>query len=307
MSKKNRKIQDPQQAPQNAPSRSKWSPIAWAVLAGLIVAVFAVYSNVGQYAFVTFDDPMYVVRNAEVQKGLTAESIGAAFGKPVEANWVPLTMLSHMTVVNFAGLSPSAHHRMNLLLHMVATLLLFAALRRATGRPLGERLRGAGIRDSSTACRVGRMGIGAQGRVEHVLLVCGAVRVCAVCGEAVAGPVLAVLAALCLGLLAKPMLVTFPFTLLLLDVWPLRRAVWPRILVEKIPFFAVAAASSVVTYLIQRSAGAMQHVLGGTRRGERTGVLRSVYRDRCCGRRICRFFIRTGSGSRRRWNRGGAC
>ena len=258
MSKKNRNLPESHPAPQDSSAGVSRGPIEWAVWAGLLAAVFAVYSNVGQYAFVTFDDPIYVVRNAEVQKGLTAESIESAFRTAVDANWVPLTMISHMAVADAAGLSPSAHHRVNLLLHIAATLLLFAGLRRATG----------GLWESAFVALI--FGIHPL-HVESVAWVSERKDVLSTCfwfaglyayiryaEKPSAARYMAVFAALCLGLMAKPMLVTFPFTLLLLDFWPLRRMAWPGSVVEKIPLFATITASSAVTYLVQRSAGAVR-------------------------------------------------
>ena len=163
-----------------------------------------------------------------------------------------------MAVCQFFGLDPAAHHWVNVLLHALSVMLLFAALRRAT-RTLWPSAFVAFVfalhplHVESVAWVAERKDVlstffwfaALYAYVRYAELPC--VR-----------RYLPVLALLALGLMSKPMLVTFPFTLLLLDVWPFRRAQFPRTLWEKVPFFALSLASSVQTYVIQTSAGASE-------------------------------------------------
>src|SRR5437588_8296458 len=99
----------------------------------LLLATLAAYAQVFQYDFVNYDDPDYVTDNAHVRAGLTSEGVQWAFTSGDDANWLPLTRLSHMLDVQLFGLHSGFHHLTNVLLHALSTLLLFAVLRRTTG------------------------------------------------------------------------------------------------------------------------------------------------------------------------------
>ena len=225
---------------------------------GLILAIFAVYSPVGSFDFTTYDDNLYVTDNAHVQAGLTPESIRWAMTAVVASNWMPVTLLSHMLDCQLFHQQSGMHHLVNVLLHMLATLLLFASLMRATG----SRWPSAWVAMLFAVHPLHVESVAWVAERKDVLSACfwflglyAYVRY--VERPGVRGYLLVVLA-FCLGLMAKPMLVTFPFTLLLLDVWPLRRAWSPWILWEKLPLIALSAVVSCVTYFAQRETAAVQ-------------------------------------------------
>ena len=220
----------------------------------LAAAVFLTYSRVLHFDFVTFDDPEYVTANPHVQAGLSLAGVAWAFGSSAAGSWFPLTWLSHMLDCDLFGLASGWHHFTNVWIHALSTLLWFAVLRRITGAPWKSALVAFlfalhPLHVESVAWVAERKDVlsalfwvltlwayagyvGRPGRSRYVLT----------------------LFLFCLGLMAKPMLVSLPIVLLLLDRWPFRRGV--RIL-EKLPFFAASIAVSVVTYLVHRNAGAL--------------------------------------------------
>jgi tetratricopeptide (TPR) repeat protein len=220
----------------------------------LAAAVFLTYSRVLHFDFVTFDDPEYVTANPHVQAGLSLAGVAWAFGSSAAGSWFPLTWLSHMLDCDLFGLASGWHHFTNVWIHALSTLLWFAVLRRITGARWKSALVAFlfglhPLHVESVAWVAERKDVlsalfwvltlwayagyvGRPGRSRYVLT----------------------LFLFCLGLMAKPMLVSLPIVLLLLDRWPFRRGV--RIL-EKLPFFAASIAVSVVTYLVHRNAGAL--------------------------------------------------
>jgi tetratricopeptide (TPR) repeat protein len=244
-------------APGGLPmSRYRAEMVACLLLALLTVCALG---NVSGYDFVNYDDPDYATENPRVQAGLTRESVVWAFTTTRAGNWHPLTWLSLELDQQLYGLQPASFHRTNLILHVINTLLLFLCLRRMTGL-------------------VGRSAVVAALFAVHPLHV-----------ESVAwvserkdvlstlfwmltmlayawyverpgwGRYLPVLAAFALGLMAKPMLVTLPCVLLLLDYWPLGRLRFPISnlrfqILEKLPLFALSAASCAVTLVAQQNA-----------------------------------------------------
>ncbi|MGA2720922.1 MAG: tetratricopeptide repeat protein [Bryobacteraceae bacterium] len=220
----------------------------------LAAAVFAIYSQVVHFDFVTFDDPAYVTENPHVQAGLSLAGAAWAFGSSAAGSWFPLTWLSHMLDCQLFGLDGGWHHFTNLWIHALSTLLWFTVLKRITA---------ARSKSALVAFLFGLHPL----HVESVAWVCERKDVlsalfCVLTLWAYAGYVarpsrgryLLTLLLFCLGLMVKPMLVTLPIVLLLLDRWPFRRGV--RIL-EKLPFFAASIAVSAVTYLVHRQAGAL--------------------------------------------------
>jgi len=225
---------------------------------GLILAIFAVYSSVGGYDFTSYDDNLYVTENTHVQSGLTPENIKWAMTAVVASNWMPVTLLSHMLDCQLFHQQSGMHHLVNVLIHMLATLLLFASLQRATGA------RGASafvallfgvhpLHVESVAWVAERKDV--LSAFFWFLALYGYIRYAE---RPTILRYLLVALAFALGLMAKPMMVTFPFTLLLFDVWPLRRLEFPKILWEKLPLIALSAAVSCITYFVQRSTAAVQ-------------------------------------------------
>jgi tetratricopeptide (TPR) repeat protein len=220
----------------------------------LAAAVFVTYSQVLHFDFVTFDDPEYVTANPHVQAGLSLAGVVWAFGSSAAGSWFPLAWLSHMLDCDLFGLDAGWHHFTNVCIHALSALLWFMVLKRITG---------ARWRSAMAAFLFALHPL----HVESVAWVCERKDVlsalfCALTLWAYAGYVarpgrgryLLTLFLFCLGLMAKPMLVTLPVVLLLLDQWPFRRGL--RIL-EKLPFFAASIAVSLVTYLVHRQAGAL--------------------------------------------------
>ncbi|MEO8027318.1 MAG: tetratricopeptide repeat protein [Bryobacteraceae bacterium] len=229
----------------------------------LAVCLLAVFAQVRHFDFVNYDDPDYVTANAHVQGGLTLSGLGWALTSFDYANWFPLTWISHMADVQMFGLNAGGHHFTSVLLHLLSTLLLFAALRRLTRQPWPsafvalvfglhplhvESVAWVTERKDVLSAFFWMLTLWAYARyVESPR----PARYALVAGS------------FACGLMAKPMLVTLPFVLLLLDIWPLRRldaasfAGWKERLVEKLPLFALTAVSSVVTFLAQQRGGAV--------------------------------------------------
>jgi tetratricopeptide (TPR) repeat protein len=221
-----------------------------------------VFAPVIGHPFLELDDDSYVTRNPHVASGLGGENLAWAFTSFHSSNWHPLTWVSHQVDASVWGLSPAGHHLTSVLLHTANTLLLLLLLCRMTG--------------DFWPSLVVAMVFGLHPlRLESVAWVAERKDVLSVffgllallawtdyCKRQAPSRYLAGLVAFALALMAKPMLVTLPFVMLLLDLWPLERmtlkwtAVKPR-LVELIPFFVLAAASAAVTIAAQRASGAV--------------------------------------------------
>jgi len=249
----------------------------------LILTTLAVYWQVRNHEFVIYDDDVYVTENAHVQAGLTREGLRWAFTTTWANNWHPLTWLSHMLDCQLYGLDPSGHHLTNVFLHLANTLLLFLVLKRMTGATGKSTVVAAlfalhPLHLQSVAWVAERKDV--LSTLFLLLTLWAYFRY-------VEGPglnrYLLTLLLFAVGLMAKPMLVTLPFVLLLLDYWPLERhrigladnirATTPapshgkeprsfflRLLAEKVPFFVLAVGSSIVTFLAQQGGGAVKTV-----------------------------------------------
>jgi protein O-mannosyl-transferase len=250
-------------------------PIGWEVFRGralwiclaLIAVTAMVYAPVSHFELVSWDDPQYVGDNPHIFGGLTWQGVSWAFTAVHAGYWLPMVWLSYMLDVQINGLDAGAFHVTNLLLHLVNTILLFGLLYRLT-RALGGSTFVAGLFALHPLHVESVAWVTERKDVLSTLFWLGATW--AYIGwvrrpsRARYGAVLVLFA---LGLMAKPMLVTLPLTLLLLDFWPLgrvtagagrdQRAAWLRLVREKLPLFAVSLASSVVAYMAQRSGGAV--------------------------------------------------
>jgi len=228
-----------------------------AICLGLLLSTFAVYAQVGGFDFVGYDDDRYVYNNVHVQAGLTLDSIRWAFTAVVASNWMPVTLLSHILDGQLFGMRSGMHHLVNVWIHAMSALLLFVSLRRATGARAMSAF--VAFVFALHPLHVGSVAWVAERKdvlstLFWFLAIYAYVRYTE---QPSLGRYLAVAAPFCLGLLSKPMLVTFPFTLWLLDLWPLRRAQWPKTMWEKLPLIALSIVASAVTYLVQGSAGAL--------------------------------------------------
>jgi Flp pilus assembly protein TadD len=237
------------------------------VSVALIAVNIAVYAPVVHHEFVTWDDPQYLLGNPHVSGGLTGSGVRWAWTSGYASNWHPLTWWSHMLDVQMYGMSAGPHHVTSLLLHIVNTLLLFGLLHAMTGR-LGPSAFVAALfaahplHVESVAWVSERKDV--LSTLFWMLTVWAYLRYLR---RPRLGRYALMAAVFVLGLMAKPMLVTLPFVLLLLDVWPLGRVTlaWStpqrsrvvELVREKLPLIALAAASSIITFVVQRQGGAV--------------------------------------------------
>jgi protein O-mannosyl-transferase len=239
-----------------------WADVGLALL--VAAATLAVYAQVWHYDFVVYDDPTYVTANEHVRAGLTWSGLVWAFTAIHDANWFPLTWMSHMADVQWFGLHAGSHHLTNVLMHAASAVLLFAALRRMTGQRWPSALAAAlfalhPLHVESVAWVAERKDV-LSGLFWMVTLHGYAYYV----GRPGRWRYLLVAAPFALGLLSKPMVVTLPFVLLLLDAWPLRRLRFEwgatglaRLLREKLPLLLLSAAIAVATWVAQDAGGAV--------------------------------------------------
>jgi tetratricopeptide (TPR) repeat protein len=235
-------------------SRSNRNLFIWVALS---VAILIIYIQVGSFAFIHYDDADHVYNNPYVRAGLTAGSVKYAFTSVVVAIWMPVTMLSHMLVSQLFGMEPGVHHLANVAIHLLAAIVLFEFLFRATGAPWPSAFvafvfAAHPLHVESVAWVSERKDC--LSALFWFLALYAYIRYVEQPGT---GRYLVIVAWFCLGLMSKPMLVTFPFSLLLFDVWPLHRRLSWRLVSEKVPLFALSAAASVVTYFAQKSAGSL--------------------------------------------------
>jgi len=237
----------------NAPRRARTT-----ICAALLLLVAVAFAGVSGHEFLAFDDDLYVTANELVRGGLTLDGARRAFTEFHAGNWHPLTWLAHMADVSFFGLDPRAHHRVNLALHAANALLVFLAFAALTGAP------------GRAACVAALFAVHPL-RVESVAWVAERKDLLSAFFALLAlfawarfarkgsrRAYVAALAAFAAGLLAKPMLVTWPFVLALVDVWPLGRLrsqadLGPRAR-ELAPFLALSVASCAVTLVAQQPA-----------------------------------------------------
>ncbi|MBF0337706.1 MAG: tetratricopeptide repeat protein [Nitrospirae bacterium] len=231
-----------------------------AIVLCLILAVVLVYVQMWRHDFINLDDPLYVLNNARVRGGLSLAGIQWAFTTTYGGNWHPLTWLSHMLDVNVHGLSPGGHHLTSLLLHATNSVLLFLLLQRMTGA-LWQSAFMAGVfavhpmHVESVAWVAERKDV--LSGLFWILALLAYVRyVQRPCTRGYV--ILSVL--FVAGLMAKPMVVTLPVVLVLVDLWPLHRLRQKNLIAlitEKLPLFAIAAISSLITIYAQQSVSAI--------------------------------------------------
>ncbi len=241
----------------------------------LVLATFAVYWQIQDHEFLYYDDNQYVTDNLNVKSGFTSESIIWAFTASHAANWHPLTWLSHMLDYQLYGLHPKGHLLTNLLIHIINALLLFTVLLRMTGAVWQCGFVAAlfalhPFNVESVAWAAERKNV--LSTLFWLLTMWAYIRYAEKPSLRKYGWVALFLT---LGLMSKPMLVTLPFVLLLLDYWPLRR--WKTndtseadlsgkserqtflfLLREKIPLFILVVASCITTFMVQRIGGAVK-------------------------------------------------
>jgi Flp pilus assembly protein TadD len=240
----------------------------------LIAISLAVFGQTLRYDFVNFDDDLYVYKAPAIQAGLTVKGLALAFTSPHARNWHPLTTISHMLDCQLYGLKAGGHHATNVLLHTIAVLLLFRVLRQMTGavwksatvaalfavHPLHvESVAWVSERKDLLSAVFCLLMLGAYFRYTRARSVTR---------------YLAVAVLFVAGLMSKPMLVSAPVILLLLDYWPLRRfeqfsltkerakaaksgdqwRIRRDLFLEKVPLLAISAGSCVITFILQKRA-----------------------------------------------------
>jgi Flp pilus assembly protein TadD len=246
----------------------------------LLLATLVVFSPVYHYDFVHLDDDLYITDNPNIQKGLSGESIKWAFTSTRAGLWLPITWLSLMLDFELFGLKASGYHLSNLLFHLANTILLFLLFKRMTGQLWRSAFLAAlfalhPLRVESVAWAAERKDV--LSTLFLLLSIHGYLRYAAH-GRPFA--YISTLLLFWLSLMAKPMAVTLPCLLLLLDYWPLGRLTFAKpgpdhyqekitinsgrkkptaffLLLEKIPFFLLSGIISVITFLAQRSFGAL--------------------------------------------------
>ncbi|MCD4772810.1 MAG: tetratricopeptide repeat protein [Bacteroidales bacterium] len=218
----------------------------------LVIATLAVYWQINYHEFINLDDSLYVLQNKDVQKGLTSESISWAFSFTDIAYWHPLTWLSHMLDCQIYGLIPGMHHRTSLIFHIVNSILLFFVLQKMTG----ALWQSAFVAALFALHPVNVESVAWVAERKNVLSTFFWMLTMLAYVHYTTRPslyrYLLTLLFLMLGLMAKPMLVTLPFVLLLLDYWPLERLRHQspfNLILEKIPFFALSAVSVYISSL----------------------------------------------------------
>ena len=242
-----------------------------------MLSIFVVYAQVGHFDFVNYDDE-YVYENVPRPGRADTAGIKWAFTAVVSKNWMPVTLLSHMLDVQLFGLQSGMHHLVNVVFHALSAVLLFVVLQRATRARWPSAF--VAFVFALHPLHVGSVAWIAERKdvLSAFFFFLALYATCATPNGPAWGRYLLVVAPFCLGLMSKPMLVTFPFTLLLFDLWPLRRLQWPKMLWEKVPLFALSAGASGGDLLwCKRSRGAVVH--SRLRRGSRTlGFVVSLYR-----------------------------
>jgi tetratricopeptide (TPR) repeat protein len=255
-----------------APQQRFWQRHATILLAVfLALLTLALYANSIHAGFVSYDDPGYVTNNSQVQRGLTGPGITWAFTTTTEANWHPLTWLSHMTDVQVFGMRPAGHHLTNVLLHTLNVVLFFLLLHSATR---------AHLRSAAAAALFAVHPLNVESVAwiaERKSLVCAVFMFLTLAAygwyvrKPALGRYLVVALWFVLGLMAKPMIITLPFAFLLLDYWPLGRfssrgsngdsprflATLLKLSAEKIPLLLLSFASAIITVYAQRTGGAL--------------------------------------------------
>ncbi|MEY2547297.1 MAG: protein O-mannosyl-transferase [Verrucomicrobiota bacterium] len=221
---------------------------------GLVALVWAVFAQTLHHGFINYDDPLYVLQNPHIRGGVTWPSVQWAFTHVHSQNWHPLTSISHMLDCQLFGINAGAHHAINVLLHSIAAVLLFVFLARTTNTIWPSAFVAAvfaihPLRVESVAWIAERKDV-LSGVFFMLTLIAYARYVRA---PSVARYINMSILLAC-GMMSKPMLVTAPLVLLLVDYWPLARSTSWKLIVEKLPLFALSLGSIAATLLAQNFA-----------------------------------------------------
>jgi len=229
----------------------------------LTLATLTVYWQVNHFEFTNYDDDEYVTKNKHIITGLTLENVKWVFTSQHGGNWHPLTGLSHILDSQFFGRNAGLHHIVNVLFHIANTLLLFTVLKQMTGK-VGKSAFVAALFALHPLHTESVAWVSERKDVLSTFFWCLAIiSYCHYVKIPCLSRYFLTLILFVCALMSKPMVVTLPFVLLLLDYWPLERLELKnlrKLVVEKIPFFILTAVSSIVTFLVQRSAGAVRKI-----------------------------------------------
>jgi hypothetical protein len=245
------------------------------IYAGIVVATFVAYEPIRHNGFVNYDDGKYITENPNVNNGISRQSLGWAFTKPHFFMWHPLTTISHIVDCQLFGLNPLGHHSASVLIHIANALLLFWILNNLTGVTWASAFVAAvfalhPIQVESVAWAAERKTV--LSGLFWLLTMAVYIRYARKPGL---GRYMLLLFVFGLCIMTKPVVVTLPFALLLLDYWPLDRVRWghqPKVakhaepnrksvrwlVAEKIPLLAMSAILSVITVIAQQSGGVVQ-------------------------------------------------
>lgn len=237
----------------------------------LVLITLVVFRQALSYQFIDYDDNEYVTENPNVQTELSVDSLKWAFTTGYDSMWQPITWISYIADWEVYGLDPYGYHLTNLLLHLLNVLLLFWILKGITGSLWRSAFVAAlfavhPLRIESVVWIAERKDV--LSTFFFLLTIASYVRYAR---KPVIGRYLPVMALYALGLMSKPMLVTLPFALLLLDYWPLGRFApidkdrafvrnWLSLLKEKLPLLLLAVISSAITYYVQQKGGALESI-----------------------------------------------
>jgi protein O-mannosyl-transferase len=252
-------------------ARFSKDPVTLLLCLALAAIILVVYLPAGSHTFFILDENDHVTENPYVANGLTGAGIIWAFTSVAAFNWHPVTWLSHMTVAQFYGMDPGAHHLANVLIHTAASVVLFLLFLRVTGARWQSLFVAAlfalhPLHVESVAWVAERKDV-LSALFGFLTLLCYAQRVTK---PSKPGPYSLPLVFFILGLMSKSMLVTLPLIMLLMDFWPLSRyrqdeqaAVKPQrftrlaqLIGEKIPFFALSLAAGLLAIYAQHKGGA---------------------------------------------------
>ncbi|MGD0078005.1 MAG: hypothetical protein ABSB91_05175 [Sedimentisphaerales bacterium] len=249
----------------------------------LAATVFVAFAGVRKNDFVNYDDDSYIIENPQVQNGLNLKSIAWAFTTIHTGYWHPLTWLSHIIDCSVFGLKPAGHHLVSVGFHIANVILMFLILKAMTDSTPDKGIRGQASSPQAGTIWPSAFVAGAFGlhplAVESVAWAAERKNVLSMFFALLAiwayfryvqrpgiRRYLTVVILFAAGLLSKPMLVTLPFVLMLLDFWPLNRIRKSQFsvlnsLYEKLPLMVMSAALCVATYLAQAKSGAVTDVV----------------------------------------------
>jgi protein O-mannosyl-transferase len=227
----------------------------------LLISTLLVFWQVRNFDFVNYDDDVYVYANPHVLNGLTAGNVIWAFTTCYFGNWNPLTWISYMLDRQIIGSGPGGYHLTNLIFHLANTLILFFVLRQMTQKLWQSAFVAALFALHPLHVEAAAWVSGRKDILSTFFWILAMLAYWQYVKKPGASRYLMTLLVFMLGIMAKPMLVTLPFVLLLLDYWPLERKISWRLLAEKIPFIVLSIASSALAFLTQQSSSSISSLL----------------------------------------------